>query len=191
MPEIVPLPAGYAAWLAELKGRIHNAQQRAALAVNRELGLLYWQIGRDILARQGMEGWGAKVIERLAQGLRSAVSERGRLSNRLMDNFCDSNCASDCCTIQAMPRHAAYGSWWRVRSWGCIYHEPPFVHLAPRYALTPAKARRRMVIKEARAVVQVSPLLPAVEAALRHGARAESYRQSIGNTSAMTPCEDA
>lgn len=40
------------AWLAELKGRIHTVQHRAALAVNRELVGLYWQIGRDILARQ-------------------------------------------------------------------------------------------------------------------------------------------
>ncbi|MER2624989.1 MAG: PDDEXK nuclease domain-containing protein, partial [Accumulibacter sp.] len=72
MPDIAPLPADYAAWLAELKARIHTAQQRAALAVNRELVLLYWQIGRDILDRQGREGWGAKVIERLAQDLRSA-----------------------------------------------------------------------------------------------------------------------
>ena len=55
-------PEGYADWLTELKGRIHNAQQRATLAVNRELVLLYWQIGRDILARQADQGWGAKVI---------------------------------------------------------------------------------------------------------------------------------
>ena len=59
MPDIVPLPPDYASWLAELKARIHTAQQRAALAVNRELVLLYWQIGRDILARQGRENWGA------------------------------------------------------------------------------------------------------------------------------------
>jgi predicted nuclease of restriction endonuclease-like (RecB) superfamily len=72
MPEITPLPPEYAAWLAELKTRIHTAQQRATLAVNRELVLLYWQIGRDILDRQNREGWGAKVIERLAQDLRSA-----------------------------------------------------------------------------------------------------------------------
>ena len=72
MPDIVPLPVDYAAWLAELKARINAAQQRATLAVNRELVLLYWQIGRDILARQDREGWGAKVIERLAQDLRSA-----------------------------------------------------------------------------------------------------------------------
>jgi predicted nuclease of restriction endonuclease-like (RecB) superfamily len=75
MPDIVPLPADYAAWLAELKNRIHTAQQRATLAVNRELVLLYWQIGRDILDRQGREGWGAKVIERLAQDLRNAFPD--------------------------------------------------------------------------------------------------------------------
>ena len=45
---LTPTPAGYAEWLLDLKSRIHTAQQRAALAVNRELVLLYWQIGRDI-----------------------------------------------------------------------------------------------------------------------------------------------
>ncbi len=43
--------------------------------MNRELVLLYWQIGRDILARQASQGWGAKVIERLAHDLRTAFPE--------------------------------------------------------------------------------------------------------------------
>jgi len=68
-------PKGYADWLTDLKSRIHTAQQRATLAVNRELVLLYWQIGRDILARQAEQGWGAKVIERLAQDLRIAFPD--------------------------------------------------------------------------------------------------------------------
>nr|WP_311527382.1 PDDEXK nuclease domain-containing protein [uncultured Ralstonia sp.] len=68
-------PEGYADWLIALKTRIHTAQQRAALAVNRELVELYWQIGRDILARQAEQGWGAKVIERLAHDLRAAFPE--------------------------------------------------------------------------------------------------------------------
>ena len=63
-------PQGYAAFLAELKERIRTAQIRAALAVNRELVLLYWQTGCDILARQKEYGWGAKVIDRLSQDLR-------------------------------------------------------------------------------------------------------------------------
>ena len=72
---LTPAPEGYADWLADLKGRIHSAQQRATLAVNRELVLLYWHIGRDILARQAEQGWGAKVIERLAHDLRAAFPE--------------------------------------------------------------------------------------------------------------------
>ncbi|MFN7923875.1 MAG: DUF1016 N-terminal domain-containing protein [Bryobacteraceae bacterium] len=40
---------------------------RTVLAVNRELVLLYWGIGREILARQQEEGWGSKVVDRLAQ----------------------------------------------------------------------------------------------------------------------------
>ncbi len=75
-------PAGYSAWLTELKIRIHTAQQSATLAVNRELVLLYWQIGRDILARQAEQGWGAKVIERLAEDLRLAFPEMKGFSPR-------------------------------------------------------------------------------------------------------------
>ena len=37
--------------------------------------MLYWQIGRDILARQAEQGWGAKVIERLAHDLRTAFPD--------------------------------------------------------------------------------------------------------------------
>ena len=69
------LPADYAAWLTDLKSRIHVAQQRATLAVNRELVALYWQLGRDILSRQAEQGWGAKVIDRLSADLRAAFPE--------------------------------------------------------------------------------------------------------------------
>lgn len=73
---------GYADWLAELKSRIHSAQQQATLAVNRELVLLYWQIGRDILVRQADQGWGAKVIDRLAHDLRNAFPKMKGFSPR-------------------------------------------------------------------------------------------------------------
>ena len=69
------IPDDYTAWLADLKARIHQAQQRATLSVNRELISLYWQLGKDILARQADQGWGAKVIERLSRDLRAAFPE--------------------------------------------------------------------------------------------------------------------
>ena len=64
------LPAGYDRILADIKQRIRTAQVRAGLAANRELVLLYWDIGRIILDRQKREGWGAKVIDRLSTDLR-------------------------------------------------------------------------------------------------------------------------
>ena len=72
---LIQTPTGYADWLADLKTRIHSAQQRATLSVNRELVTLYWQIGRDILARQEQQGWGAKVIDRLSHDLRTAFPD--------------------------------------------------------------------------------------------------------------------
>jgi hypothetical protein len=42
---------------------------RAGLAVSRELILLYWSIGAEILLRQRVEGWGTKVIDRLGRDL--------------------------------------------------------------------------------------------------------------------------
>lgn len=89
---LVTAPEGYANWLSELKSRIHSAQQRAALAVNRELVQLYWQIGRDILQRQAEQGWGAKVIERLAHDLRTAFPEMkgfSRANLMYMRSFAD------------------------------------------------------------------------------------------------------
>ena len=59
-----------------------GARLKAALAVNSELILLYWQIGHDILRRQRDEGWGAKVIDRLAADLRHAFPEMTGLSAR-------------------------------------------------------------------------------------------------------------
>ena len=75
-------PAGYAEFVAELKQRIERAQLRASLAVNGELVLLYWQIGREILSRQDRENWGAKVIERLAADLKRSFPDMRGFSPR-------------------------------------------------------------------------------------------------------------
>src|ERR1017187_10930588 len=69
MANALQTPAGYAELLQELKARIRAAQVRAAFAVSRELILLYWSIGREILTRQDAQGWGAKIVERLAHDL--------------------------------------------------------------------------------------------------------------------------
>lgn len=56
--------------LESLKREIIQARLRAHLAVNKELILLYWRMGREILRRQTDLGWGAKVIDQLSCDLR-------------------------------------------------------------------------------------------------------------------------
>lgn len=75
-------PHDYGDWLQALKSRIQQARQRAVLAVNSELLSLYWQLGREILQRQNAQGWGSKVIDRLAADLRSAFPDMKGFSPR-------------------------------------------------------------------------------------------------------------
>ncbi|MEM9977510.1 MAG: PDDEXK nuclease domain-containing protein [Cyanobacteria bacterium P01_D01_bin.2] len=84
--------SSYPQFLQSLKERIRSAQVKAALAVNQELTLLYWQIGREILDRQQQEGWGTKVIDRLARDLKRDFPEMTGFSARnlkYMRSFAD------------------------------------------------------------------------------------------------------
>jgi len=78
----IKLPNDYDSFLKSLKECVRATQLRASLAVNRELVLLYWGIGRDILARQKEQGWGARVIDRLAVDLRREFPEVTGFSSR-------------------------------------------------------------------------------------------------------------
>lgn len=97
------LSAGYAELLAEIKKRVHSAQTKAIASVNQGMILLYWQIGREILARQNQEGWGTKVIDRLAADLRRDFPDMKGFS----------------------PRNLKY-----MRAFGEAYPEEPFVQQA-------------------------------------------------------------
>ena len=69
MTRVTKLPSDYGRWIQSIKDRVRNAQFRALVAVNVELMLLYWDIGRAILDRQAAEGWGTKVVQRIATDL--------------------------------------------------------------------------------------------------------------------------
>ncbi len=69
----VLLPVEYGDWLASIKQRIAGARQRIALAANEEQIRLYHDIGLEILQRQDIQGWGAKVIDQLSADLRETI----------------------------------------------------------------------------------------------------------------------
>ena len=66
-----PIAPDYTSFLTEVKGRIQTARLQAGRAVNRELVMLYWDIGRGIVERQKVLGWGDAVVERFAADLRA------------------------------------------------------------------------------------------------------------------------
>jgi len=81
-PTVADLPRDYTKVLAELKRRIARERLRVVLSANAGMVLLYWNIGRTILTRQGREGWGARVIDRLAADLRQAFPDMHGFSPR-------------------------------------------------------------------------------------------------------------
>lgn len=76
------IPTGYADWLTGLKTEIAQARSRAVLVVNAELVQLYGRIGHEIVQRQSEQGWGAKVIDRLASDLKESFPEMRGFSSR-------------------------------------------------------------------------------------------------------------
>lgn len=76
------LPDDYLPWLADLKKRIQHERLRVILASNAAMVLLYWDIGQRILEKQNSQGWGARIIDRLATDLREIFPEMKGFSPR-------------------------------------------------------------------------------------------------------------
>lgn len=72
----------YIETLDTLKQKIKTAQLKAGLAVNAEMLLLYWEIGKTILDRQQLEGWGQNVINKLSDDLKKSFPEMKGFSPR-------------------------------------------------------------------------------------------------------------
>ncbi len=81
-PTLSEMPNSYAKLLKEIKEQISNQRIRATLAANASMVLLYWDVGQTILQRQEKEGWGSKVIDRLAFDLRQIFPEMKGISSR-------------------------------------------------------------------------------------------------------------
>lgn len=76
------LNSDYQNILTNLKEKIRQARLKASVAVNTELLKLYWEMGQTILQQQEEQGWGAKIIDRLASDLKVEFSDFKGLSVR-------------------------------------------------------------------------------------------------------------
>lgn len=69
------LTTDYKQFVSDLKSRIASARLSAGRHVNRELVLLYWDIGQGIVERQKTLGWGESVVELVAADLKHAFPD--------------------------------------------------------------------------------------------------------------------
>ena len=72
----------YKSFLTDLKAKIQQAQVKASIAVNQHLLILYWEMGKEILARQANTQWGDKVLTQLSKGLQKAFPQMKGFSLR-------------------------------------------------------------------------------------------------------------
>ena len=82
MPRKLTQSSAYTVWLRDVKSRIQSARISAARSVNRELILLYWDIGLSIVEKQKELGWGDAVVDQLASDLREAFPHDRGFQNR-------------------------------------------------------------------------------------------------------------
>lgn len=61
----------YKNWLSELKLKIRSAQMKAAIAVNKELILFYWDLGNMLSDKIKTSNWGDKVLENVSKDLKA------------------------------------------------------------------------------------------------------------------------
>ena len=182
MNKSVPaIPAGYANWLSDIKARVAAARQRAALAANAELITLYWQIGRDILERQAVQGWGSKVIERLARDLREAFPEMKGFSSRNLMYMRDF--AQGWPDAQIVQQTAAQLPWFHIvtilsklptaeaREW---YAQQAIAESWSRATLE-VQIRNRLHERQGQAVTNFEARLPAPHSALVHETLKDPY----------------
>jgi len=86
MPEAGLVPVGYADLLELVKAEVQTARVQAARLVNTELVVLYWRIGTLIRQRRAEEGWGTKVVDRLAADLRSPSTRVFQLTSDIQNS---------------------------------------------------------------------------------------------------------
>ncbi|MBI4669776.1 MAG: hypothetical protein HY747_11470 [Elusimicrobia bacterium] len=82
-PSVMTSPE-YRRFIEDLKARVISARISAVRAANRDLILLYWDIGRGIVEKQQVLGWGESIVKLVSADLRKAFpGMRGFSANNL------------------------------------------------------------------------------------------------------------
>lgn len=75
----------YKNWFIVLKTNIRQRQIKAAMAVNSQLILMYWELGKEIVEKQEQAKWGSGFIDQLSQDLKVEFPDMGGFSKRNLE----------------------------------------------------------------------------------------------------------
>ena len=81
-PNLSEMSDSYLDFIEEVKKEIQKQRISVVLNANSSMICLYWNIGRAILQKQEEEGWGSKVIDRMAKDLKEAFPDMSGFSPR-------------------------------------------------------------------------------------------------------------
>ena len=100
-PNLSEMDEAYFRFIEEIKNEIKNRRISVVLSANSSMICMYWNIGRAVLEKQNQQGWGTKVIDRMAKDLKEAFPEMSGFSPRnikYMRKFAD--CWKDYSIVQ-------------------------------------------------------------------------------------------
>lgn len=75
----------YRAFIQDVKQRIQSSQIKAAVSVNRELLLLYWELAERIVAKQQEASWGDGFLARMSNDLQDSFPDMKGFSKRNLE----------------------------------------------------------------------------------------------------------
>lgn len=81
-PKLSEMRDSYLDFIEEIKEEIQKQRLKIVLNANSSMICLYWNIGKAILQKQDEEGWGAKVVDRMAKDLKDAFPDMSGFSSR-------------------------------------------------------------------------------------------------------------
>ena len=81
-PNLSEMSDNYLQFIEEIKNEIRRQRVSVVLNANSSMICLYWNIGKAILEKQENEGWGAKIIDRMAKDLKDAFPDMSGFSPR-------------------------------------------------------------------------------------------------------------
>lgn len=67
-------------FLTDIKQKIYSAKSKAVLSANKLMIELYFEIGKEIVSKQEVLGWGKSVVEKMSKELAGEFGEKSGYS---------------------------------------------------------------------------------------------------------------